>query len=134
VQATVTPRIRDAIWAKLALNLGSGPLAVLAPVPLSALYAEAACVAARQTILDEVEAIAHAMGCPIEVSRSLEFVRHSPHVPSIGQDVAAGRTPELDAMFRAPLAMARERGVATPLLDLLVALCTLKLRAAGLAG
>jgi len=42
------------------------------------------------------------------------------------------RSFELEAMFRAPLAMAREKGVATPTLDLLVALCTLKLRAAGM--
>ena len=130
--AEATPRIRDAIWQKLALNLGSGPLAVLAPVSLAALYAEEACVQARFRIQDEVEAIAAAMGCPVTVSRSIEATRKLPHVPSIGQDVAAGRKPELEAMFRAPLAMAREKGVATPTLDLLVALCTLKLRAAGM--
>lgn len=127
-----TARIRAAVWHKLALNLASGPLAVLAPVPLAALYAEPACVSARMTLLGEVEAIAAAMGCPIEASRSMDFVLNSPHVPSIGQDVAAGRRPEVEALFLAPLAMAREKGVPAPMLELLVALSTLRLRAAGL--
>jgi len=132
VPVDLAPRIREAIWAKLALNLGSGPLAMLAPVPLSALFAQDACVEARMRILDEVEATAAAMGCPIRASRAMDFVRASPHVPSIGQDVAAGRKPELEAMVLAPLAMARTRGVATPVLDLLAALCKLKLQAQGL--
>ena len=79
---------------------------------------------ARFRIQDEVEAIAAAMGCPVTVSRSIEATRKLPHVPSIGQDVAAGRKPELEAMFRAPPAMAREKAWQTPTLDLLVALCT----------
>ena len=132
LEVDVTPRLREAIWAKLALNLGSGPMAVLAPVPLKDMYTEPACVEARQRILDEVAAIAAAMGCPIKVDHGLDFVRNSPHVPSIGQDVLAGRKPEVETMFLAPLRMAREYGVATPVLDLQVALAVLKLRAAGL--
>jgi len=39
---------------------------------------------------------------------------------------------EIDGIFDAPLALARLVGVATPTLDLLVALCKLRARAAGL--
>jgi 2-dehydropantoate 2-reductase len=130
VQAT--PRIRDAIWSKLALNLGSGPMSVLIPLPLKTLYTEPACIEARLRVLDEVAAIAKAMGCPITVDHGMEFPRNSPHVPSIGQDMQAGRKLEIETMFQAPLQMARECGVPTPTLDLLVAMATLKARDAGL--
>jgi 2-dehydropantoate 2-reductase len=41
---------------------------------------------------------------------------------------------EVDGMFDAPLVLARMAGVETPTLDLLVALCRLKSRSAGLYG
>jgi 2-dehydropantoate 2-reductase len=129
---SATDRIRDAIWSKLALNLGSGPLVVLAPVALRDLYADAACVAARIRMMDETGAIARAMGCPIAIDHGLAFALNSPHIPSIAQDVLAGRKPEIEAMFHAPLQMARACRVATPTLDLLVALATMKMQAAGL--
>jgi 2-dehydropantoate 2-reductase len=131
-----TPRIRDAIWSKLMLNLGSGPLAVLALAPLKDLFADQVLVDARFRILAEVGAIAEAAGCRVQVdfSAQMAFARGSSHLPSIAQDVAAGRQPEIETMFRAPLQMAREHGVATPTLDLLVALCTLKTRAMGLCA
>lgn len=126
VQTTAT--IRDAIWTKLALNLGSGPMAVLAPVPLRDLYAEQALVDARFRILAEVAATAMAVGSrtDIDLTGQMAFARHSPHVPSIAQDAAAGRRIELEGMFLAPLRMARECGVSTPTLDLLVALAKVK--------
>jgi 2-dehydropantoate 2-reductase len=129
-----TPRIRDRIWAKLALNLASGPMGMLAPVPLKDLFVERACIEARFRILAEVAAIADAMGCGIQVDfgTQMAFVKKSPHLPSIVQDTVAGRKPEIETMFRAPLQMAREKGVATPTLDLLVALATIKARGAGL--
>ena len=129
----VTRTIRDAIWSKLMLNLGSGPFGVLAGVPLKDMFAEQVLVDARFRVLAEVASIADAMGCKVQIdlSAQMAFARASVHVPSVAQDAAAGRKPELDSMFIAPLEMARERGVATPTLDLLVALCKLKERAAG---
>lgn len=129
-----TPRIRDAIWAKLALNLGSGPLGVLAPAPLQDMFADQVLVDARFRVLSEVAAIAEAMGCSVQIdfAAQMTFVRNSRHLPSVVQDAVAGRRLEIETMFRAPLQMAREKGVATPTLDLLVALCVLKARTAGL--
>ena len=132
--AETTPRIRDAIWSKLAINLGSGVLGVLAPVTLKELYVSDVMVQARLRIQHELAAIAKAMGCPMEVNfeSHLAFARNSPHLPSIVQDTLAGRKIEIEAMFLAPLQMARDHGVATPTLDLLVTLCEIKARAAGL--
>ena len=56
------------------------------------------------------------------------------HKPSILQDLELGRPMEVDGMFDAPLVLARIAGVDTPTLDLLVALCKLRARAAGLYG
>ena len=39
---------------------------------------------------------------------------------------------EIDGLFDAPLALARMAGVATPVLDLLVALCKIRASSAGL--
>ena len=54
------------------------------------------------------------------------------HRPSILQDLEAGRPMEIDALYSVPLEMARLVGVATPTLDLLVALIRVKARARGL--
>ncbi|MGI4813383.1 MAG: ketopantoate reductase family protein [Janthinobacterium lividum] len=130
----VTERIRDRIWAKLLMNLGSGPMAVLAPVPLQQLFAEAPCLDARYRIFAEGQAIAEAMGCrvDVDVDATTRQAQGSAHIPSIAQDVLRGRMLELDAMFRVPLEMGRAKGVSTPTLDLLVTLAMLKARAAGI--
>ena len=126
-----TGAIRNAIWSKLALNLGSGPMGVLAPVPLKDLFAEQVLVDARLRIQAEVLAIARAMGCDFEIdfAAQMAFAKRSTHLPSIAQDAAAGRPIEIESMFLAPLRMARERGVPTPTLDLLVTLAALKFKA-----
>ncbi|WP_439517382.1 ketopantoate reductase family protein [Hydrogenophaga sp.] len=125
-----TPTIRDAIWTKLALNLGSGPMGVLVPVPIRDLFAEQVLVDARFRIQAEVAAIAMAVGSRAEIdfAAQMAFAKSSPHVPSIAQDAAAGRQIEIESMFLAPLRMAREHGVSTPTLDLLVTLAALKTR------
>lgn len=127
-----TTAIRDAIWTKVALNLASGPMAVLAPVPLRELFAEQVLVDARLRIQAEVAAIALAEGCRVDVDFATQtaFVKRSAHVPSIAQDAAAGRRIELESMFLAPLRMARTHGVSTPTLDLLVALARIRTRGA----
>lgn len=126
-----TGAIRDAIWAKLALNLGSGPMGVLAPVPIRDLFAEQVLVDARLRIQSEVVAIARAMGSRVEndFAAQMAFAKRSTHVPSIAQDAAAGRAIEIESMFFAPLRMARDHGVSTPTLDLLVTLAALKVGA-----
>jgi 2-dehydropantoate 2-reductase len=128
-----TPRIRDAVWAKLLLNLSSGPLSVLTQAPGTALAREPACEAAGQSVMAEAAAIAAAMGCAVPPLPAERFAGGgSPHLPSIAQDLALGRKMEIDALHTVPLAMARAAGVATPMLDLLAALVRVRARQAGL--
>jgi 2-dehydropantoate 2-reductase len=130
----VTPRVREAVWAKLLLNIASGPLAVLGASPTKALYVEPGCVAAAQTMMDEAAAIAAAMGCPVppDPARRAKVGGGGSHLPSIAQDLALGRPMEVDAIYGTPLEMARMVGVATPVLDMLVALVRVRARQAGL--
>ncbi len=130
----VSDRIRDAVWAKLLLNLGSGPLAVLTGCAPAQIFAEDACRTATRRILAEGAAIAAAMGCPVEPNAEGQIANgaKSHHKPSILQDLEGGRPMEIDALYGVPLDFARMHGVPTPTLDLLVAAVRARARQAGL--
>ena len=130
----VTDRIRDKVWAKLLLNLGSGPLAVLTGCAPARIFAEDACRDATRRILAEGAAIAAAMGCPVEPNAEGQIAQgaQSHHKPSILQDLEQGRPMEIDAIYGVPLDFARMHGVPTPTLDLLVAMVRARAREAGL--
>ncbi|MER5435797.1 ketopantoate reductase C-terminal domain-containing protein [Streptomyces sp. NPDC002588] len=118
LETTVTPRIRDAIWAKLLMNLIGGSLAVLSTSPM-------------KDVLDK-PAIARALGCdPGDPYEGLGKLAKSGHLQSIAQDLQAGRPMEIDAMFRVPLELAELMQVPTPNLDLVIELATQRARAAG---
>ena len=131
-----TPAIRDWIWAKLGMNLATGPFAVLTQSPPRDAYASEACRTAVRQILGEVVAIARAYGCNPEIDVDAQLARgHSMrHKPSILQDLELNRPMEIASIFEAPLALARQANTPTPVLDLVVALAALRGRAAGLYG
>jgi 2-dehydropantoate 2-reductase len=130
----ITERIHDAIWQKLLLNLGSGPLAILTGSPLSRCFDEAACRDAARAILAEGAAIAAALGCDVQPNAEGQIRNGSKsnHKPSILQDLELGRPMEIDALYTVPLDLARMHGVATPMLDLMVAMVRARAREAGL--
>lgn len=130
----ITPDLRTAIWRKLLLNLSSGPLCVIAGSNVNDLIGEPAAEAACRACAAEAVAIAHAMGHKISVNpdRLIAGMRGLLHKPSVLQDLELGRPMEIDAVFDAPLQLARRVGVATPTLDLVVGLMKLRARAAGL--
>jgi 2-dehydropantoate 2-reductase len=129
-----TDRIRDAIWTKLMLNLTSGCLCIPTLSAPKYVYPELPVQEALRRITAEGAAIAQAVGCnpKIDIEAQLAFGLQSSHKPSIVQDLELGRPMEIDAMFTAPLQLARMTGVATPTLDLLVSLAKVRARAAGL--
>ncbi|MBS0562020.1 MAG: 2-dehydropantoate 2-reductase [Proteobacteria bacterium] len=131
----VTGRIRDAIWSKLMLNLYSGLLSIASGgAPLRTLMEDPAVAAAARRLVEEGQAVAAAMGCPVSlnIDRLLAPQSQAAHTPSIVQDLKRGRPMEIEALYQAPLAMARQAGVATPTLDLLVAVARHRAAAAGL--
>lgn len=131
-----TPRIRDRIWAKLLLNISTGPLCIVTQSTLGQMFVDPAIVEAMYRMLDEAAAIARAMGCalPSDLRGPLDKNRSSQHRPSILQDLEAGRPMEIAALYEVPLEMARWCGVETPTLDLAVALARQRAMRAGLAG
>lgn len=132
----ITERIRDAVWAKLLLNLGSGPLGVLTGSAPQGFYAEPALQDATRHVLREAAELARAVGCEVnpDAEGQVRNGAKSGHKTSILQDLELGRPMEIDALYTVPLEMARKAGVPTPTLDLLAALVRVRARAAGLYG
>jgi 2-dehydropantoate 2-reductase len=136
ISGEATPSIRSEIWNKLLSNLAGGTLAVLTSAPPKAIYAEPAAVEAARRVMAEATEIARAVGADPTADHEARIAngRSMDHRPSILQDLDQGRPMEVDGIFDAPLALARMAGVATPTLDLLVALCKVRARGAGLYG
>jgi len=128
--------IRDVVWSKLLLNLGSGMLGVLSASAPADFYRELACQEATRTIVAEATAIATALGCTVsgDAEGQIRNGSKSAHRTSILQDLELGRPMEIDALYTVPLQMARTAGIATPVLDLLVAITRARARSAGLYG
>lgn len=130
----VTSRIRDAIWAKLLVNLGSGLSGVLTASASRDFLKDPAIQGATRAILEEAHAVATAVGCTVhlDVDEAISSYSKIGHKQSILQDLEARRPMEIDGLYSVPLAMARNAGVATPTLDLMIALVKARARAAGL--
>ncbi len=130
----ITPDIRTAVWTKLTMNMAAGPVAVLTQSAPERSLTEPAVEAAVRAVYAEGLAIARALGCSpeVDVEAAIAGSKRLAHKPSILQDLELGRPMEVATIFDAPLQLARMADVATPTLDLLVALARLRARAAGL--
>ncbi len=129
----VSPDIRTEIWSKLLGNLASGPICLLTRMGVRDSYADPALRAAARVSAEEGRAIAAALGRPLDdavVDRVANATMQ--HKPSILQDLELGRPMEIATLFDLPLHLAQLAGVATPQLDLLVALARQAARAKGL--
>jgi len=129
-----TRNIRQRIWAKLVLNIATGPSAVLSQSALRDVFAQSGMRAEIEAMLKEALAIAQAAGHPVEldIDAAIAKIAKSNHKPSILQDLEAGRAMEIDGLYGIPLEIGQACGVATPRLDLLVTLAKARAKAAGL--
>ena len=109
-------------------------MAVLTQVSIRDLFQEPVCVDAARRVMQEAAAVADAVGAKAEPDHEKRIAhgRSLDHKPSILQDLELGRPMEIDGIFDAPLELARMVGVATPTLDLVVAMAKVRARAAGL--
>lgn len=132
--AEVTGRIRDAVWTKLVGNLCGGPMGVLTQALPSETFADPVCEAAMCAVVAEGQAIARALGAAaaIDLEAQIASGKLSRHKTSIQQDLERGRPMEVDARLTVPMELGRLAGVATPTLDLIVALVRHRARSAGL--
>lgn len=135
-ETKVTGDIRQAMWRKLVDNVGNSPLAVLTGASIGAISAEPAAQELVLALRRETIAVAAAQGFAdigIDLTRQRASVRTT-HKPSILQDLERGRPMEIDAQLVAVQELARQGGVATPVLDTLLPLVILRARLAGCYG
>jgi 2-dehydropantoate 2-reductase len=134
ISGEATPAIRTEIWNKLISNLAGGTLAVLTGSAPKGIYVEPATEHAALRMMHEATAIAQALGADPAANHAQRIgnQRSMDHKPSILQDLELGRPMEIDGLFDAPLTLAHMAGVEVPTLELLVALCKLRARSAGL--
>jgi 2-dehydropantoate 2-reductase len=131
---SVSPDIRAEVWGKLLNNLANGPLCLLSRRNIRDTFDDPVLHRAALEAVEEGLAIAAAMGRQVSstAEERIALSAQIPHKPSILQDLELGRPMEIDALFTVPLRLAREWGVPTPMLSLLVALATHAAEAAGL--
>ena len=127
--------IRQAMWKKLLLNLSTAPLCALTRATASGLDAEPGISDVARAMVEEAMRVAAAhrfadLGVdPVALTRPGGRLAHK---PSMLQDLERGRPMELDSMLAIVQDFARSAEVATPTLDIVLALLTQLARAQGL--
>jgi 2-dehydropantoate 2-reductase len=128
--------IRQAVWAKLAQNLGHSSLCLLTEASTSAVLGDPELRRLSDRMKHEATAIARAHGVDIARAPHRPSGGHASgaigHKPSMLQDYERGRPMEIEAQLLAPLALARAAGVETPTLDMIVPLAAHKAASKGL--
>jgi 2-dehydropantoate 2-reductase len=136
VSSPHTADIREAVWNKLLLNLGTSTLCLLAGRSVGDMRADPQLATLEKRIREEGRAVARAHGVDPEKAPKRPSGSHASggisHKPSILQDYEAGRPMEVEAQLAAPLVFARAAGVATPTLDALIPIAVHKAAAKGL--
>lgn len=105
-------------WRKLVWNVPFNGLAVVLRSRTDEMLADPAVTARVRTLMEEVRTGAAAQGRDIPaafVDEMIDTTRAmTPYAPSMRLDFDAGRALELDAIYAAPLAVARAAGVDLP--------------------
>ena len=127
--------IRQAMWKKLLLNLSTAPLCALTRATAKGLDEEPGISEVARAMVEEAMRVAAAHGFadlgvdPVALTRPGGRLAHK---PSMLQDLERGRPMELDSMLAIVQDFARSAEVATPTLDIVLALLTQLARTQGL--
>ena len=126
--------IRERIWAKLILNMVSGPSTVLSQLPLRDVVPAPGMTDKVRTMLKEAIAIAAAAGVTLkpDIEKVIEKLSASRHRPSILQDLEAGCPVEIEVLYGVPLEIGTAADVQAPMLELLISLVKVRARRDGL--
>jgi 2-dehydropantoate 2-reductase len=128
--------IRRPMWKKFLGIVGNFPACTLTGGTIADTRSNVDVHEIVLSLMAEANAVASAHGFddlgfdPDEMRRN---PGRSPHKPSMLQDFERGRAMELDSTFGALQDLARQAGVATPVLDVVAPLVALKARLAGCA-
>ncbi len=125
LQAPVRPDIRTEIWVKLWGNLSFNPVSALTGGTLEAIVADPESRSVVRAMMIEAQTIAERLGVhfPIDVDKRIEGARQvGAHKTSMLQDLERGRALEIDPLVTAVQEAGRLAGVATPTVDIVLAL------------
>lgn len=131
-----TQDIRSEIWTKLALNVPSSLMSALTVSTGPEIFADAETRALYRRLGEETDrvAAAHGVSANFDLDAQMRSAGNHRHPPSMLQDLLAGRPLEIDAQLGAVQDMARQAHVPTPLLDVTLALLTLRANSEFAAG
>lgn len=135
LKAPVRPRLRDEIWVKLWGNLSFNPISALTHATLDVVCTDPGTRAVARAMMVEAQTIGEALGVkfPIDVDRRIDGgAAVGAHRTSMLQDLDAGRPMEIDALVGSVQELGRIVGVATPSIDMVLALVQQRARVAGL--
>ncbi|MGE0313603.1 MAG: ketopantoate reductase family protein [Lautropia sp.] len=133
IGAEAVDDIRAQVWAKLLRNAPLNSLCALARLPVEGLADDPALTRLCGRVVDEIAAIA--AGAGVRLGDHVEAAKAAPRLggtidgtrpvgirPSMLQDLEQGRATEVDAILGQVVAFARDLGIATPVLDVLLPL------------
>jgi 2-dehydropantoate 2-reductase len=126
--AIATTDIRTAVWRKLLGNLPQLPVAALTRATPAELCDQPVVMETMIEIADETLALARAYGCELGVTaaeRMEQSRRMGSHLPSMLQDLLAGKRLELDGLSGAALELGALAGVPMPATRRVDGLCRL---------
>lgn len=128
-ETTLSPRILDEVWKKLALNCCTLPTSALLRFFANELVGYPTAKDAMALILGEVVAVARARGIALDYDERWAAItglleKAVGGKASMLQDVEAGRQTEIEVINGAIAKAGREAGVATPVNDMMVAMVT----------
>lgn len=134
-KAPLKPRIRDEIWMKLWGNLSFNPLSALTGETLDVMATRPDLRAIARAMMVEAQAVGEAHGArfSIDVDKRIAGAEAvGAHKTSMLQDLERGRPLEIDALVTAVTELGRTAGVATPTIDMVLALVQARARTLGL--
>jgi 2-dehydropantoate 2-reductase len=135
-EAPIRDNIRWNVWLKLWGNVCFNPISALTLATLDRITTEPGLRALAKTMMAETQRVNEAYGIripPEMVDRRLAAAGSvTGHKMSMLQDLERGRSMEIDAIVTVVQELARLAGVATPVIDVVLALVQARGRAAGL--
>jgi 2-dehydropantoate 2-reductase len=123
---TATPRIRDSLWTKVALNLATNPLSVVTGATLVDMFTDPRLLGVVSAVLTETARVAegHGATATMTLDEMLATGRNAgAFETSMLQDYRAGRPLELGAIASSVLELADKIGEQMPTTRIIVDLC-----------
>jgi len=133
-KSPVRSELRNEIWVKLWGNLCFNPISVLTQATLDVIATEPGTRALAKSMMLEAQAVGEKLGVrfSVDVEKRIDGAAAvGAHKTSMLQDLEAGRTMEIDALLTVVKELGQLVGVATPVIDLVLALVQQRARVAG---